>query len=526
MSATCCWCRAALVEAEGAWWCGAASDQCRRWQAEYAVETVSGGKRRYLYVPTPKQTVWHRAVYDRDLSRILVGGAAGPGKSRWLRETLYRLGSQVPGFHALLLRKTHKDLDQSHLRFMPHELAQRGAEWKATERVAVFRHKGQADGIIRAGHLEDTNAIENYLSSEYDAIAPDELVTFDRDPMLELFSRARSTNPALFELRGRRHPDPEQELDGSLVVTATNPGGRGALWVRDFFIDHNPASDEFPNYEPDKWAFFEARLSDNPYIKAGYRKTLLDMRESRRRQLLDGDWNVFEGAFFAEFRTAMHTRSLAIDASVEFSAGMDWGFNAPGWVGLFAHLPDNHYHCVKEYKFQGQNAEAVATRLKAIIADLGIKKLRYIACDPAMKQKTGAGKGESIFETLLRRKLPMRTSDNDRFNGWQRVHEFMGVDVQGAPWLTFDPVGCPYLLRTLPAQMQDKHDPDDLDTTGDDHGCDGVRYWAMSRPSPTRLVTERVTPPAGSAGELMAQAMGEAGARPVLGSQAVRRRVA
>jgi hypothetical protein len=37
--------------------------------------------------------------------------------------------------------------------------------------------------------------------------------------------------------------------------------------------------------------------------------------------------------------------------------------------------------------------------------------------------------------------------------------------------------------------VQDEHDPEDIDTTKDDHACDALRYGAMSRPSPTRLDT-------------------------------------
>jgi hypothetical protein len=45
---------------------------------------------------------------------------------------------------------------------------------------------------------------------------------------------------------------------------------------------------------------------------------------------------------------------------------------------------------------------------------------------------------------------------------------------------------CRYLLRTLPIQEQSPHDADDVDTHGDDHGVDALRYLANSRPSPTR----------------------------------------
>ncbi len=454
-------------------------------QAEYAVTRGS----EYLYVPTPKQTVWHEAVYDRTLTRLLVGGAASPGKSKWLRETLYRLAHQVPGFHALLVRKTHKDLDQSHLVYMPYELEQRGAKWKDTDRIAVFKHPGQADAVIRCGHMEDATAIENYLSSQYDVIAPDELVTFDRDVMLELFSRARSTNEALFKLRGWADADPDLQLDGSMVLTATNPGGRGARWVKDFFIDHEPDPEEFPHYEPHKWAFFQARVTDNPYVKAGYVKTLQDMREARRRQLLDGDWNIFEGQFFDTWRETLegkpwHVQTIGIPKGVEWFGSLDWGRASPGCMLWWACLEDGSYHIRHEWKFQGMSAEEVGPILKRMTKEHGIKKLRYIAADPSIWAKKGEGKGESIGETLLRCGLPVRKSDNDRLSGWSRVVSLLRDRGDSSPWLTFHP-DCKYLRRTLPAQVSDKTDPEDVDTTGDDHGADALRYGAMSRPRPT-----------------------------------------
>jgi phage terminase large subunit len=229
---------------------------------------------------------------------------------------LYWFARQVPGYHALLLRRTHKDLDQSHLRFMPHEAMQRGGVWKQSDRIAVFSHKGEPDSIIRAGHMESDGDVENYLSSEYDTIYPDETVTFPRDPMLELFSRARSTNPFLFKLRGLDDPDPSKRLDGAFALASTNPGGRGALWYRDFFVTHEVDRGEFPNYNPSRWIFFPARLEDNPYMAAGYRETLENLPEMRRRQLLDGDWLAYEGQFFGEWRPTLngvpwHVQELA-----------------------------------------------------------------------------------------------------------------------------------------------------------------------------------------------------------------------
>jgi phage terminase large subunit len=303
--AVCCWCQSTLVQAQGCWWCSG-SEACRRRQTQFAsahTNKKTGAIERWLYVPTPIQAVWHEATLMPSVTRLGVGGAAGPGKSKFDRETLKWFARFVPGLHALLLRKTHKDLDQSHLRFLPHDVAQVGGTWKVSDRMAVFPHKGEPESIIRAGHMESDGDVENYLSSEYDIICVDEAVTFNRDPLLELFSRARTTNPHMFKLRGFVSED--IRLDGSFSLTSTNPGGRGALWYRDFYVTKEVDREEFPHYNPDRWLFFGARLEDNPYMAVGYRENLENLPEMRRRQLLEGDWNAYEGQFFGEWRPTM-----------------------------------------------------------------------------------------------------------------------------------------------------------------------------------------------------------------------------
>lgn len=267
--------------------------------AQYSVDG-RGRVKEWFYVPLPKQTVWHESIYIRELIYFLIGGAAGPGKSTCIRRILYELAKVIPGFHALLLRKTHKDLDKSHIRFMQFEVPQLAGDWKSGDRIAVFKHRGEMDSIIRCGHFEDTSAIEDYLSSEFDCIAPDEIVTLEEEPTLELFTRTRSTSEALFALRGLPNPDPDEVLDGSFVLAGSNPGGR--LWVKDHWISKAPDPERYPNYEPIRWGFFDAKLRDNPYLKGGYVKKIRNMREARRRQLEDGDWDVFEGQFFSDWQ--------------------------------------------------------------------------------------------------------------------------------------------------------------------------------------------------------------------------------
>ena len=174
--------------------------------------------------------------------------------------------------------------------------------------------------------------------------------------------------------------------------------------------------------------------------------------------------------------------TLRIPKATSWFCSMDWGFNAPGVCLWWAHVGDNHWHIVRELKFQQQTADDVAEKWHQVNDRLGLKRgaVAYVAGDPSMWAKTGHGRGESIAETLLRHGVPMLRGDNDRKNGWQRCHELLRLAPDGRPWLTVD-VSCAYGLRSLPAQVSDKRDPDDIDTGGDDHWVDAWRYGAMSR---------------------------------------------
>lgn len=194
---------------------------------------------------------------------------------------------------------------------------------------------------------------------------------------------------------------------------------------------------------------------------------------------------------------------------LEIFCSLDWGYNAPGCCLWWLCLPDSHYHICREFKFQRMTVYEVGLEIVKRTKAMGISRLRYVVADPACWQHTGAGKGEAIAETLARRPigLPMKKGDNDRKNGWQRVHELLQVAPDGAPWLTVeaDPY-CTYLRRTLPAAVSTDDDPDDLDTTGDDHALDALRYGAMSRPAPTRKLFDRDLPKH-AAGRLFRQAI-------------------
>ena len=128
--------------------------------------------------------------------------------------------------------------------------------------------------------------------------------------------------------------------------------------------------------------------------------------------------------------------------------------------------------------------------------------MRYTSADPAMWIRSGES-GESIAETFSRAGWPLRRAKNERVNGWQRVRSWLKPDGTGAPPLQVSAENCPYLCRTLPQLLSDEHKPEDVDTAGEDHAADALRYGLMSRPFRTSTY---VAPEAmkGKAGQLFA----------------------
>lgn len=303
--AKCCWCTAPLVVGQvlqkRAWLCPVHF----RDQAALALTSTQKGKSPQCYnVPLPSQ-----ALLEMSTARnVLWGGMAGPGKSHGVRHWLYKRALSTPGHEALLLRENWDQLDKNHLRPMEREVEALGGKFWKSDRKVEFG-TGSTASIIDCGHMADMEAIGRYIGTEYGAIVPDEAslypVNTEGIPILaELSTRAR-----------KQYKDRQGLVVLPKFVPVTNPGGPSAFWLRDMFIDKTPDYERFPKlrpvfengvqvkgYRPEEWDFIPARLADNPYMREDYADTDLAVLSGLRyRQLAEGDWNVFLGAFFQEW---------------------------------------------------------------------------------------------------------------------------------------------------------------------------------------------------------------------------------
>lgn len=439
----------------------------------------------YFYTPVPRAVDYHASKTPN----ILYGGAVGGTKSTSLRNDAYRNCFGIPEFTAIIMRRTHQELKRNHMKFVAREskkvndfFQREIMEWVPTEFELRFKHNGS---VILFGHCQNEGDEEKYLSDEYDAFYPDEMATFSKTQILGVASRLRSVIRPNLRIRSR--------LGGT-----SNPGGAHTLWMRDWFIVKQLTDEDAldnPRYDPSEYQYIHARLYDNPYLMdpdgtfTTYENRVYARGGARAKQLINGDWSVITGQFFEEF-CDRHQARIFIPPGSKIERWIDWGYTKPGiclWVAI---LPSGHAYIFHEYTFTKTNASKVAQRIAEETRNILVKnpgcRISKTVGDPAM-WGVESGTGEAYAQTFSKNGVSMIEGDNQRTLGWGRMREWLALAPDGIPWLIVDPA-CRYVCRTIPTLIIDKNDPEDLDSKGEDHAADAIRYGLMAMPSPPRTI--------------------------------------
>ena len=284
----------------------------------------------------------------------------------------------------------------------------------------------------------------------------------------------------------------------------TNPGGRGHHWVKKMFIDPAPAGESFDATDIEtsevlrypvghakagkalfRRRFIPARLSDNPYLaqQGDYEAMLLSLPEQQRRQLLEGDWDIKEGAAFTEFDRTKHViEPFKIPSNwVKFRAA-DYGYGSYSAVLWFAVSPSEQLIVYRELYVSKVLATDLADMVLQLEAEDG--NIKYGVLDSSLWHKRG-DTGPSLAEQMVSRGCRWRPSDRSkgsRVAGKNEIHRRLQVDeYTSEPRLVFFN-NCVNTIAQLPALPIDKKNPEDIDTNTEDHLYDALRYGIMSRP--------------------------------------------
>lgn len=446
----------------------------------------------WFYLPVPAAIPLHASK----TLNVLYGGAAGGTKSHSTRWDAYRHCLAIPDYRSIITRRTLQELRRNHIdraraeceqinRFYDKEVMQ----LHDTNHEINFRTTGSR---IIFGHCQNLGDEEKYLGDEYDEYRPDEMATHLKQQIVGIAGRLRSVKHGNYgKIRGR-------------LVGTSNPGGANTLWLKQWFIDRMVAKSENPRYNPDNYQFIGARLYDNPWLMdpdgsyTTYEDRLFAYSPQRRRQLLNGDWSAITGQFFSEFIAdpmvvGSHVKAIEIPRGCKIERWIDWGYSPnPGvchWVACF---PDGRLYVFAEWVFNGEGrqlqvAAEVAKRIKHITFEQVLPQCKGLlgktVADPSMWAKDGHS-GESFEETFRKQGVRMQKADHDRIQGWGRYRHWLRMHPSGGRWLTYHP-DCTYAIRTIPSLVHDRTNPDDCDSSGEDHAGDADRYGVMARPQPT-----------------------------------------
>ncbi len=422
---------------------------------------INENKESIVFKPNDGPQTDFLAAGEQD---VLYGGAAGGGKSFAMLVDPLRFMNR--GDHrALLLRRSMPELRE--LIDKSRELYTKafpGAKFREVEKVWKF----PSGATLEFGYLDRDADVYRYQGQSYSWIGIDELTQYPTEfPLQYLQSRLRTT---------------DSEIKPYIRCTA-NPGGVGGHWVRKRYLSPAPPNEAFKGPDGLTRKFIPARLEDNPYLaKDGrYEQMLASLPPVQRKQLLEGNWDVAEGAAFVEFNPEIHViPPFKIPIHWSKYKGVDYGYAAESCCIWATIDPDDDTLLVyRELYRKGLTGSALAEMLTAYEKD-DHKSIQGVL-DNSAWNKTGVG-GPTVGETLVRAGHKLRPADKNRIQGKIQIHEYLKQNkTTGRPRLQIFS-NCVNLIRELQGIPVDPNKPEDVDTKASDHAYDALRYLIMSRP--------------------------------------------
>jgi hypothetical protein len=234
-------------------------------------------------------------------------------------------------------------------------------------------------------------------------------------------------------------------------------------------------------------------LENNP----DYLTSLAALPEAERQALLYGNWDSFSGQVFTEWKNdpehyhdRAYTHVIApfkVPPEWQIWCSMDWGYTKPFSVAWYAVDHERRIYRIREFYgckndtpnvgIQWEPAR-VAKEILNIEADDPNLKGRYIyrVADPAI---WGTQTGESIAQVFARAGVYFEKGEHARIDGKMQIHHRLAFDEYGRPMLyVFNT--CRHFIRTVPNLVYDDRNVEDINTDGEDHIYDELRYVCMN----------------------------------------------
>lgn len=397
----------------------------------------------------------------------LYGGAAGGGKSRFLRWLavilLIRWAKRGHrGVRVGLFCDNYPNLHDRQLAKIRMEFP----DWLGSfhESSREFRLAEEyGGGVICFRNLDQP---EKYKSAEFAAILVDELTEIEQK-VFDFLTGSRMRWPGIEDVK---------------FVGATNPGSIGHFWCKQFWID----KDLPPRLADvaDQFAYVKATALDNPHNAASYIERLMRLPDDLRRALFEGDWDIFEGMMFREWRREIHVvPPFKIPSWWTRWMANDPGFKDPSvWYWMAADGDGNVY--VYRERTYNEITQSEQGRLITEVVKGENERISFIVTgmDAFVVRDRSVGKTDVDYyaEGGLGGFVKPVHGVDARSSRAKTLHEYLRHydDAQGRKVAKLRVFGdlCPKLITTLPALPMDESDPDAVKECNIDHWYDALGY--------------------------------------------------
>mgnify|MGYP001579989955 FL=1 len=157
----------------------------------------------------------------------------------------------------------------------------------------------------------------------------------------------------------------------------------------------------------------------------------------------------------------------------------DHGRDKPACCLWFVLDEDGRVYVYREFYAAGLNVDQIAQEIRRLSEG---EIYDYSISDPAIFANIGYVDkygGQTIAETFAHYGIQWIPGSNRRIDGWNLTHQYLYWDSHKRPLLQFFEI-CYNSIRTIPSLIHDQHKTEDLDSNGEDHVADTVRYFLMS----------------------------------------------
>lgn len=461
----------------------------------------------------------HRALMTT-ATEILYGGALGGGKSYLARVASIVYSLEIPGLITYLFRRTFKEVLANHvytpggyLEMLKDLIDSGDVVFSKSDYSFTFSNGSR----IQLAHSQHENDIFSHQGAQIGFLILDESTHFS--PMMVRFIRSR------VRLGSLKVPDRWKKQFPRILYTA-NPGNVGHHFFKSNFVDFGSGHVfEAPEDEGGMLReYVPAKLTDNKILLQNdpdYAKRVKGMGDTQTvKAMIDGDWESLSTGGFADlWRAKYHViKPFDIPYTWKIDRGYDYGSSAPAaciWFaesngeefidgdGNLAWVPAGTIFQINELYFANKKLEGLrlpareqARRIKQKEIDEGIHgRVRPGPADNAINDappgtKSIAGEMAESEGITWTRSIK---SPGSRITGMQLVRTYLAAakqrPMERPGFFVFS--NCFHTIRTLPNLEPDPSNIEDIDSSGEDHLYDVIRYKILSKSK--SVTTTKVT---------------------------------